>query len=235
MPLPPAPPVAHEIFGDAFPTAERYAELLAGPGVERGLIGPREVGRLWDRHLLNCAVMAELIPAEARVIDIGSGAGLPGLVLAIERSDLSITLVEPLLRRATFLQECVDMLGLTNVEVRRARAEEVVGEYQADVVTARAVAPLERLTGWAMPLLRQGGELLALKGERASSELAEAEPVLRQFGARAAEVLHVGRDKVDPPTTVVRAVAGQAPQTPKAPGESRRGTRRRGGTHGRKR
>src|ERR671936_70880 len=119
MPLPPAPPIAHEMFGDAFPSAERYAEFLAGPGVERGLIGPREVDRLWDRHVLNCAVMAELIPADACVLDIGSGAGLPGIVLAIERPDLSITLIEPLLRRATFLQECVDMLGLPNVTVRR--------------------------------------------------------------------------------------------------------------------
>src|SRR4051794_38956410 len=136
MSLPPAPPSAREVFGDALPSAERYAEFLAGPGVERGLIGPREVERLWERHLLNCAVMAEVIPPEASVIDIGSGAGLPGVVLAILRTDTSVTLLEPLLRRTVFLRECVDLLGLANVEVRRARAEEVIGELAADVVTA---------------------------------------------------------------------------------------------------
>lgn len=235
MPSLPAPPAAREVFGDAFPVAERYAEYLAGPGVERGLIGPREVERLWDRHVLNCAVLTELVPSSAKVIDIGSGAGLPGIVLAILRTDLSVTLLEPLLRRTVFLQECVDLLKLANVTVRRARAEEVVGEYAADVVTARAVAPLERLAGWALPLLRPEGELLALKGERASAELEQARPVLEKFGVRATEVLHVGRGKVDPPTTVVRAVAGSTPRPPKERSGSRRGGRRRGGAHGRKR
>jgi 16S rRNA (guanine527-N7)-methyltransferase len=235
MPSLPVPPTAREVFGDALPTAERYTEFLAGPGVERGLIGPREVERLWDRHVLNCAVLSELVPPSAEVIDVGSGAGLPGVVLAIMRPDLSVTLLEPLLRRTVFLQECVDLLGLPNVTVRRARAEEVVGEYAADVVTARAVAPLERLAGWALPLLRLDGELLALKGERAAAELEEAQPVLEKFGVRAAEVLHVGRGKVDPPTTVVRAVAGITPRPPKGRSGSGRGGRRRGGAHGRKR
>src|SRR3954462_14780316 len=111
MPSPPAPPTAREIFGDAFPVAERYTGFLAGPGVERGLIGPREVPRLWDRHVLNCAVLTELIAPSAEVVDIGSGAGLPGIVLAILRTDLSVTLLEPLLRRTVFLQECVDLLS----------------------------------------------------------------------------------------------------------------------------
>jgi 16S rRNA (guanine527-N7)-methyltransferase len=235
MPSLPVPPAAREIFGDALPVAERYTSFLAGPGVERGLIGPREVERLWDRHVLNCAVMTELMPSSANVIDIGSGAGLPGIVLAIMRTDLSVTLLEPLLRRTVFLQECVDLLSLSNVTVRRARAEEVVGEYAADVVTARAVAPLERLAGWALPLLRPEGELLALKGERAAAELEEARPVLEKFGVREAEVLHVGRGKVEPPTTVVRAVAGKTPVPPKGRSGSRRGGRRRGGAHGRKR
>lgn len=235
MPQIPAPPIAHEIFGDALPTAEKYAEFLAGPGVERGLIGPREVERLWDRHLLNCAVMAEVIPAGATVIDIGSGAGLPGIVLSIVRADLSVTLLEPLLRRTVFLQECVELLALRNVVVRRGRAEEVIGDFQADVATARAVAPLERLAGWALPLLRPGGELLALKGERATAELEEAEPVLKEFGVKGTEVLHVGRGKVDPPATVVRAVAGRPPRPPKGRAGSGRGGRRRGGAHGRKR
>jgi len=231
----PAPSTAHDVFGDAFPVAERYTEFLAGPGVERGLIGPREVERLWDRHVLNCAVLTELVPADANLIDVGSGAGLPGIVLAILRTDLSVTLLEPLLRRTVFLQECVDLLELPNVTVRRARAEEVVGEYAVDVVTARAVAPLERLAGWALPLLRPDGELLALKGERAAAELEEAQPVLEKLGVRAAEVLHVGRGKVDPPTTVVRVVAGTTPRPAKGHSGPRRGGRRRGGAHGRKR
>lgn len=201
--------IAREVFGDALPIAERYAAFLAEAGVERGLIGPREIDRLWERHLINCAVVSEAVPADAHVVDIGSGAGLPGIVLAIVRPDLRVTLLEPLLRRTTFLDECVGMLGLRNVEVRRARAEEVAKEFSADVVTARAVAPLERLAKWALPLLRPGGELLALKGERAQAELEEAEPVLKRFGARSAELLQVGRGMVDPPTTLVRVVAGR--------------------------
>ncbi|WP_433228415.1 16S rRNA (guanine(527)-N(7))-methyltransferase RsmG [Actinomadura formosensis] len=201
--------IAREVFGDALPIAERYAAFLAEAGVERGLIGPREVDRLWERHLINCAVVSEAVPADAHVVDIGSGAGLPGIVLAIVRPDLRVTLLEPLLRRTAFLDECVGMLGLRNVEVRRARAEEVAKEFSVDVVTARAVAPLERLAKWALPLLRPGGELLALKGERAQAELDEAEPVLKRFGARSAELLQVGRGMVDPPTTLVRVVAGR--------------------------
>ncbi|MQY05283.1 Ribosomal RNA small subunit methyltransferase G [Actinomadura sp. RB68] len=202
--------IASEVFGDALPVAERYAEFLAGPGVERGLIGPREVDRLWERHLINCAVVAEAIPADARVVDIGSGAGLPGLVLAIVRPDLKITLLEPLLRRTTFLTEAVGLLELGNVEVRRGRAEDAAADLSVDVATARAVAPLERLAGWALPLLRPGGELLALKGERAATELEEARPVLARFGVRTAELLQVGQGKVDPPTTLVRVVAERA-------------------------
>jgi 16S rRNA (guanine527-N7)-methyltransferase len=228
----PAPPRAGELFGSALPRAERYAELLADAGVERGLIGPREVERLWDRHLLNCAVLSEVIPEGSAVVDVGSGAGLPGLVLALVREDISVTLLEPLLRRTTFLNECVAELELDHVTVRRARAEEIVGECVADVVTARAVAPLERLLGWALPLLRPGGQLLALKGERAADELAEAAPVLRKFGVRTAEVLQVGRGKVDPPTTVVRVVAERAPQ---APSRGRRSKSAPHGQHGRKR
>lgn len=208
----PAPPEAREIFGDALPVAERYAAFLGDAGVERGLIGPREADRLWERHLLNCAVLADAVPAEATLIDIGSGAGLPGLVLAIVRPDLSITLLEPLLRRTVFLDEAVLLLGLANVTVRRARAEEVAREYEVDVVTARAVAPLDRLIGWALPLLRPGGELLALKGERADRELAEAGPALRRFGVRTAELHRLGHGKVEPPTTIVRVVAERAPR-----------------------
>ncbi len=201
--------IAREVFGDALPVAERYAAFLAKAGVERGLIGPREADRLWERHLINCAVVSAAIPENAEVVDIGSGAGLPGIVLAIVRPDLRITLLEPLLRRTTFLNECVELLDLRNVEVRRARAEDVTDEFAVDVATARAVAPLERLARWALPLLRPGGELLALKGERAAAELEEAEPVLKRFGVRSTELLQVGRGMVDPPTTLVRVVAGR--------------------------
>jgi 16S rRNA (guanine527-N7)-methyltransferase len=207
--------IASEVFGDALPIAERYAEFLAGAGVERGLIGPREADRLWERHLINCAVVAEAVPENARVVDIGSGAGLPGIVLAIVRPDLSITLLEPLLRRTNFLNEAVELLGLENVEVRRGRAEEVVKEFSMDVATARAVAPLERLARWALPLLRPGGELLAMKGERAAAEIEEAAPVLKRFGVRTTELLQVGQGKVEPPTTLVRVVAERAPRPAK--------------------
>lgn len=219
----PTPDVAHDVFGDALPVAERYAGLLADAGVQRGLIGPREADRLWDRHLLNCAVLSEAIPPAASVVDIGSGAGLPGLVLAIVRPDVSVTLLEPLLRRTTFLDECVAELGLVNVHVRRGRAEEVVGEFSMDVATARAVAPLDRLIRWALPLLRPGGEMLALKGDRAAVELAEAAPVLGEFGVRTSEVLLLGRGKVEPPTTIVRVVAERTPRRTKR-------TRRRKGS-----
>src|SRR3954449_533182 len=147
---PPSPPTAEGVFASRTALAERYAELLATDGVVRGLIGPREAPRLWERHLLNCAVVAEMIPYGASVLDVGSGAGLPGIVLAVARPDLSVTLVEPLARRTTFLTEAVDTLGLgTTVTVVRARAEEALrnGTPTADVVTARAVAPLDRLAG----------------------------------------------------------------------------------------
>jgi 16S rRNA (guanine527-N7)-methyltransferase len=180
--------------------------------VVRGLLGPREVPRIWDRHLLNCAVVAEVVPEEVRLVDIGSGAGLPGLVLAIVRPDITVTLLEPLLRRTVFLEECVETLGLDNVEVLRGRAEELAGKREFDMASARAVAPLDRLLKWAMPLLREGGELIAMKGERAAGELAEAERQLRASGATTAELVTVGRGKVEPPATLVRVVAGRAPE-----------------------
>ncbi|WP_242882923.1 16S rRNA (guanine(527)-N(7))-methyltransferase RsmG [Actinomadura litoris] len=217
---------AREVFGDALPIAERYAAFLADAGVERGLIGPREVDRLWERHLINCAVVAEAIPDGAQVVDVGSGAGLPGIVLAIVRPDLRVTLLEPLLRRTTFLDECVELLGLPNVEVRRARAEEVAKEFSMDVATARAVAPLDRLAKWALPLLRPGGELLALKGERAAAELEEARPVLKRFGVRTTELLQVGRGMVDPPTTLVRVVTDREVVRDGAVGRQQRAPRR---------
>jgi 16S rRNA (guanine527-N7)-methyltransferase len=211
--LPAPPDIARDVFtGEAWERANAFAGLLAGAGVVRGLLGPREVPRIWDRHLLNCAVVAEAVPQDAHLVDIGSGAGLPGLVLAIVRPDIRVTLLEPLLRRTVFLEECVDVLKLENVEVLRGRAEELAGKRLFDVASARAVAPLDRLLTWAMPLLREGGELIAMKGERAAEELAEAEPQLRASGAKTAELVTVGRGKVEPPATLVRVVAGRAPE-----------------------
>ena len=189
-----APAVASEVFGDRLPVVEAYAALLAGPGVERGLIGPRETPRLWERHLLNCAGLSELVEDGEVVADIGSGAGLPGLVLAVARPDVQVVLVESLQRRATFLSECVEQLGLRNTVVRRARAEELHKKLLVDVVTARAVAPLDRLSGWALPLLRPGGRLLALKGEQAEGEIAAAGPVLRRLAAEPGTVVEVGSE-----------------------------------------
>ncbi|MBB5934107.1 16S rRNA (guanine(527)-N(7))-methyltransferase RsmG [Streptomyces zagrosensis] len=210
--LPPAPETAREVFGDRFPDAVRYAELLADVGVTRGLIGPREVPRLWERHLLNCAVLSEAVAEGVTVCDVGSGAGLPGIPLALTRPDLRITLLEPLLRRTNFLQEVVELLGLDHVTVVRGRAEEVLGELQpVHVVTARAVAPLERLAGWGVPLLRPYGEMLALKGDTAVEELKSARAALSKLGVVASSVLHVGEGIVDPLSTVVRAEVGESP------------------------
>jgi 16S rRNA (guanine527-N7)-methyltransferase len=196
------------LFGDRLPDARRYAEILASTGVLRGLIGPREVPRLWDRHLLNCAVVADLIPPGAAVCDVGSGAGLPGIPLALRRPDLSIELVEPMLRRATFLTETVRELELTTTTtVTRSRAELLPGR-RAEIVTARAVAPLAKLARWCLPLVAPGGSLLALKGEQADTELAAAEHDLRRLGATGWSIEACGRDLLPTPTTVVRIVAG---------------------------
>jgi 16S rRNA (guanine527-N7)-methyltransferase len=200
------PPAAAEVFGGSLEKASQFAGLLATEGVTRGLIGPREVPRIWDRHILNCAVVAELLPDSGELIDIGAGAGLPGIVLALVKPELSVVLLEPMLRRVDFLQECVASLGIGNATVLRGRAEELPGNIRADVATARAVAPLGKLAGWAAGLLRPGGILLAIKGQSAEDEVAAARPALSRLGARRTEILHVGHDKVIPATTVVRVV-----------------------------
>ncbi|MCQ9131122.1 MULTISPECIES: 16S rRNA (guanine(527)-N(7))-methyltransferase RsmG [Streptomyces] len=210
--LPPAPEVAREVFGDRYGDAVRYAELLAEAGVQRGLIGPREVPRLWERHILNCAVLSEVVPEGVTVCDVGSGAGLPGIPLALVREDLKITLLEPLLRRTNFLTEVVELLGLDHVTVARGRAEEVMGKIPpVHVVTARAVAPLDRLATWGIPLLRPYGEMLALKGDTAEEELKSAATALSKLGAVGTSILHVGEGVVDPLSTVVRVEVGESP------------------------
>lgn len=210
MSAPAPPPEAGAVFGPALGRAQEYADLLATEGVTRGLIGPRETERLWDRHLLNCATVDELLPERGELVDIGSGAGLPGLVVALVRPALDVVLVESMIRRCVFLEECADRLGLGNVRVVRGRAEDLAGKIEADIATARAVAPLERLAGWAEGLLRPGGELLAIKGQSAAEELAAAKTVLRRLHARSAEVLEVGRGRVVAATTVVRVVMGDS-------------------------
>jgi 16S rRNA (guanine527-N7)-methyltransferase len=202
----PVPSPAAGVFGSALPVATSYAGILASRGVVQGVIGPREIPRLWDRHLLNCAVVAELIEdPRGTLLDLGSGAGLPGLVLAMVRPQMAVTLLEPMERRCRFLAECASELGLENVSVLRGRAEDIT--FHADVVTARAVAPLARLAGLAIRLVRPGGMVLAVKGRTAADELRAARPVLRRIGARDAEVVSAGHGKVVPATTVVRFFA----------------------------
>ncbi len=200
------------MFGAALPAAARYVRLLAGPGLVRGLIGPREVPRLWSRHILNCAAVADLVPRPATLVDLGSGAGLPGIVLALLLPDVEVTLLERMERRATFLSECVGELGLGNARVRRGAAEELAGQIGADVVTARAVAPLGRLAVLATGLIRPGGLILAIKGDTAADEVAAARPVLRRLGIQEVSVLRAGDGKVDRAATVVRLVAGRQRQ-----------------------
>lgn len=236
--LPPVPEAAGKVFGGALPDAVRYAELLADTAVTRGLIGPREVPRLWERHLLNCAVLGEVVPDGVAVCDVGSGAGLPGIPLALVRPDLRITLLEPLLRRTRFLQEVTELLGLEQqVTVVRGRAEEVLGTLEpVQVVTARAVAPLDRLAGWGVPLLRPYGEMLALKGESAEEELHASKAALHKLGVTETEIVQVGADVVDPPATVVRAVVGESPGGVRFAAKRARAARKGGrGGHGRRR
>ena len=208
VPALPAPPeVAHEIFGPRLDLAMRYGERLASDGVVRGVIGPREVPRLWERHLLNCAVLTDLVPDGARVVDVGSGAGLPGVAMACRRPDLRIDLVESLARRVAFLTEVVTGLGLAEaVRVIHGRAEDravrsVVGD--ATWVTARAVAPLDRLVTWCVPLLRPGGTLLAMKGAQAKAEVEAFGPTLRRREDLGVSIVHCGGDTLDTPVTVV--------------------------------
>jgi 16S rRNA (guanine527-N7)-methyltransferase len=215
------PPAAAAVFGGRLDLARRYVAHLVGTGVERGLLGPREAPRIWDRHVLNCAVVAEMLPDGARVVDLGSGAGLPGIPLALARPDLSVVLVEPLARRVDWLCEVVEDLGL-RVRVERGRAEEpgVRRRWEgADVVTARAVAPLGRLAGWGLPLLRPAGSLLALKGSSAEAEIARDGPAVRRLGGSTPRVVRCGVGVVTPPSTVVVVErswdAGRRPARPR--------------------
>jgi 16S rRNA (guanine527-N7)-methyltransferase len=215
---PSAPESARTVFGARLDQAEQYVQLLAGAGVERGLIGPHEVERLWDRHLLNSAAISELLDDGDRLIDLGSGAGLPGIPLAIVRPDLQVVLVEPLLRRSNFLAEAVELLQLP-VEVVRGRAEAPSVRARlggADAVVSRAVAGLDKLTKWSLPLCRPGGRMLAVKGERAQQEVAEHRRVMISMGAADVRVVACGGSYLNPAATVVvvrRGVRGSRPRS----------------------
>jgi 16S rRNA (guanine527-N7)-methyltransferase len=222
-----APGAAAALFGSRLDRAQRYAQILAGAGVERGLLGPREVGRLWDRHILNSAAVAELFESNDRIADIGSGAGLPGIPLALARPDLRLTLIEPLLRRSEFLREVVDDLGL-EITIVRGRAEDrsvrqQVGEM--DAVVSRAVASLDKLTKWSLPLLRPDGRMVAIKGERAEEEIREHRRVMASLGAVDVRVKRCGADYLDPPVT---AVVARREATDPVANRSRRTGRRKG-------
>ncbi|QGK71908.1 16S rRNA (guanine(527)-N(7))-methyltransferase RsmG [Allosaccharopolyspora coralli] len=220
------PELAAEVFGDRVALAECFTELLTEEGLRRGLIGPREIGRLWERHVLNSAIFAELLTPNCRVVDVGSGAGLPGIPLAIARPDVHLTLLEPMARRVTWLEEVITELALT-VDVVRGRAEEgPVRDRLAnhDVVTARAVAPMERLARWCLPLLRPGGTLLALKGSSAADELERDAESIRAAGGDHTEIVVCGEGKLEVPTTVV--VVERTAQVRAATGRRRAGARR---------
>ncbi len=207
---PSAPPAVKEVFGERQGLAERYAGILAGAGIERGLIGPGEVERLWERHILNSTAIGELLVDGDRVADVGSGAGLPGIPLALARPGLHLTLIEPLLRRADFLSEVVEALGL-DVVVIRGRAEEASVRREAgemDAVTSRAVASLDKLTRWSFPLLRVNGRMMAMKGERAREEVDEHRQVMTSLGATDVKVMECGVNYLTPPATVVVATRG---------------------------
>jgi 16S rRNA (guanine527-N7)-methyltransferase len=210
-------PTAATVFGERLELAENYAELLRTEGVERGLIGPRETERVWERHILNCAAIAELVPEGSHMADIGSGAGLPGIPLAIVRPDLRVVLIEPLLRRASFLTEVVERLRLSGVVVVRGRAEDLAVKREfanLDAVASRAVATLDKVSRWSLPLLRYGGEMLAMKGDRAVSEIDEYRPAMMALGASDIRTVKCGTSYLNPPATVVVARRNRQPRPP---------------------
>jgi 16S rRNA (guanine527-N7)-methyltransferase len=237
--VPPTPAVASQVFGDRLPLAEAFVSILADTGIGHGLIGPREAPRLWDRHVLNCALVQRAIPAAAeaqRVIDVGSGAGLPGLALAIARPDLDLHLVEPLARRTGWLSGVVAQLGLDNVTVHTARAESLWDRLDAPWITARAVSRIVQLAEWTLPLLRPQGSLLALKGARAQAELDESRAALTRLGVVEMAVEEFGNGLVEEPTVVLRLTIGEAvdrrrfrSRQPSSAGSARRRADRPGG------
>ncbi|GGL39932.1 16S rRNA (guanine(527)-N(7))-methyltransferase RsmG [Phycicoccus endophyticus] len=227
-----APSGAAAVFGDRLGLAERFVATLADTGVTHGLIGPREVPRLWERHVLNCAVIADAFPAGARVVDVGSGAGLPGVALAIARPDLEVHLVEPMLRRTTWLEQLVTELELLDVTVHRGRAEEVGPQLCSAWVTARAVARLGTLARWCLPLLEPGGTVVAMKGRSAREELAADHEALTALGLGTAVVTEHGLGVLPEPVLTVDLTFPHGSSSPARVRAGRPRSGRRGGTAG---
>jgi 16S rRNA (guanine527-N7)-methyltransferase len=199
------PAVATAIFGSGIEKARGYAKALAEDSDLLGLLGPREMPKLWSRHILNSAVVAELVPSGVTVADVGSGAGLPGIPMAIAQPAAEFVLIEPMERRANWLQAQVDELGLSNVTVLRARAEEVE-KHQFNIVTARAVSALPKLIRMCAPLLKPSGQLLALKGSKAQAEIDDSQNLVKKFKIATFEIVATGKDKLSEPTNVVRTI-----------------------------
>lgn len=224
---PPTPVAARALFGDRAEVAEHYVAILADTGISHGLVGPREAPRLWERHVLNCAVVHPLFAPDTEVADIGSGAGLPGLVLAIIRPDLHLHLVEPLQRRTVWLRRTVEELELDNVTVQDGRAESLWGRRRFPAVTARAVARLRELGRWTLPLLEPGGSLHALKGSRGPEELEDDRDALTRLGAARCSVHRFGSGIVDPETVVVSVTVSSVVPDRRAPKRPAHNHRRR--------
>jgi 16S rRNA (guanine527-N7)-methyltransferase len=199
------PAVAAQIFGEHIDRARLFTANLAMFGEERGLIGPLEPPRLWSRHILNCGVFADLLPSGALVGDVGSGAGLPGLVLAIARPDVHFALIEPMERRTEWLSEQVEQLGLTNVTVVRSRVQDAPYQEKCDVVTARAVSALKTLIPMTAPLVKPGGQLLLMKGASVDREIEDAKKQIRAHGLTGLTVIHAGEGLLEEPTRLVQA------------------------------
>ena len=197
------PAAAVVIFGDQIDQARSFAQTLANDSDELGLLGPRELDKLWSRHILNSAVVAELVSPGDKVADVGSGAGLPGIPMAIARPDADFVLIEPMERRSSWMLEVVQDLGLKNVRVLRSRAEDVT-EQDFDIVTARAVAALDKLLKMCVPLLKPGGALIALKGSKAAEEMANAKKLEKKLGISSFEILVCGEKFLAEPTSVVK-------------------------------
>ena len=197
-------PEVQEYFGDSFSLVSRFAEMLHDQGELRGLIGPREVSRIWERHILNSAAVVQYLPTSGTIADIGSGAGLPGIVIAAMLPEAEVLLIEPMERRCTWLNEVVEELGLANVEVKRGRAEEYHGAFQCEAVTSRAVAALEKLARMSLPLVERGGEMVVLKGKNVQQEIEPARKVLRKYKTEEPQILEAFSVEGVEPTTVLR-------------------------------
>jgi 16S rRNA (guanine527-N7)-methyltransferase len=226
------------LFGAAWPAILQFHGLLRDEGVLRGLVGPREVSRLWERHLVNSAAVVPFLPEQGQIVDVGSGAGLPGIVIAAMRPSADVVLLEPMERRTDWLTEVVSSLGLTNATVLRGRAEDQIGTLDADAVTARAVAALDKLYGWTLPLLKVGGRLVALKGGRAGEEADAARAAGERVGGGPAEILVAPTMEGLEPTSVVvvhKTSAGHAPAPRVSRGTERGPRRARSSTKGHRR